>query len=76
MSLTIAVRYENGVFSPLEKVTLPEHTVIRLVIPDMPPRKSRRQLKGILSGMDIQVNEQDIRNLRSEMWKSFPRDIS
>ena len=76
MSQTIAVRYENGVFFPLEKVTLPEHTVIRLVIPDMSPMKSRRQLKGILSGMDIQVNEHDIRNLRTEMWKSFPRDIS
>lgn len=76
MSQTIAVRYENGVFSPLEKVTLPEHTVIRLVIPDILPRKSCRQLKGMLSGMDIQVNEQDIRDLRTEMWKRFPRDIS
>ncbi len=76
MSQTITVRYENGVFFPLEKVSLPEHTIIRLVLPDRPPRRSGKQLKGSLSGMDIHIDEQDIRSVRSDMWKNFPRDIS
>ena len=76
MSQTIAARYENGVFLPLEKVVLPDHALIRLVITDAPTPKPRKQLKGMLSGLCIDVTEGDIRELRSEIWKSFPREIS
>ena len=76
MSQTIAARYENGVFLPLEKIVLPEHAVIRLVIPDAPAPKPRKQLKGMLAGLNIDVTDDDIRELRSEMWRNFPRDIS
>ena len=31
---TITAIYENGVFRPLEKVTLPEHTRIEIPVPD------------------------------------------
>lgn len=77
MSQTIAARYENGVFLPLENIVLPNHSVIRLIIPDLPPEKSRKPLKGMLSGFGLDVTDEDIRELRSEMWKNFPReDIS
>jgi len=75
MSQTIAARYENGVFLPLEKVLLPDHAFIHLVIPDAPTQKTRKPLKGMLSGLGIDVTEGDIRELRAEMWKNFPRDI-
>lgn len=74
MSRTIAARYDNGVFIPLEKVVLPDHAVIRLVIPDARPPKTGKQLKGALSGMGVMLDEQDVRDLRSEMWKNFPRN--
>jgi predicted DNA-binding antitoxin AbrB/MazE fold protein len=76
MPQTIAARYENGVFLPLEKVALPDHSLIRLVISDPPANKPRKQLKGILAGLDIDVTVEDIRELRSEMWQNFPRDIA
>lgn len=75
MSRTIAARYDNGVFVPLEKVVLPDHAVIRLVIPDAQPQGTRRkQLRGVLAGMGVKLDEQDVRDLRAEMWKNFPRD--
>jgi predicted DNA-binding antitoxin AbrB/MazE fold protein len=76
MSQTITARYENGVFLPLEHVALPDHSFIRLVIPDAPPQKPRKPLKGMLAGLGITVSEDNIRELRSELWKNFPRDIS
>lgn len=76
MSRTIAARYDNGVFVPLEKVTLPEHAIIRLEIPDEYSRRPHRQIKGMLAEMGIEVTEKDIHDIRSEMWKNFPRDIS
>ena len=75
MSQTISARYENGVFLPLEKFILPDHALIRLVIPDLPVTKPRKQLKGMLSGLGIDVTVEDVRELRSEMWRNFPRDI-
>jgi len=76
MSQTITARYENGVFLPLEKVALPDHAFIRLVISDTTAKKPRRPLKGMLAGLGIDVTEKDIRELRTEMWQNFPRNIS
>lgn len=78
MSQTIAARYENGVFLPLENIILPNHSVIRLIISDLPTPKARNtlKLKGILSDSGLDITDEDIRELRSEMWKNFPRDIS
>jgi predicted DNA-binding antitoxin AbrB/MazE fold protein len=73
MSQTIAARYENRGFLPLEHVVLPDNSYIRLVIPDAPIQKPRKQLKGMLAGLGITVTEDDICELRSEMWKNFPR---
>jgi hypothetical protein len=60
----------------LEHVVLPDHSFIRLVIPDAPTQKPRKRVKGMLAGLGINVSNDDIRELRSEMWKNFPRDIS
>ncbi len=75
MNQTIAARYDNGVFTPLEKVSLPDHSIIRLVISNVSSDKPRKPLKGLLSGMGIHLLEEDIRSARAEMWGKFPRDI-
>lgn len=46
MSQTIAARYENRVFLPLEKVILPDHALFHLVITDAHTPKPRKTLKG------------------------------
>jgi len=61
MSMTISARYENGVFLPLEKVVLPDHALIRLVISDTPTNKPRKPIKGMLAGLGVEVTENDIR---------------
>ncbi|MGB1286392.1 MAG: hypothetical protein ACPG7F_07670 [Aggregatilineales bacterium] len=38
---------------------------------DLEPRKS---LLGIWSDMNIDISEEDIRELRQDMWKNFPRE--
>lgn len=76
MNQTITARYENGVFLPMEKVSLPDHALIHLIITDAPTPKPSKPLKGMLTGLGINVAEGDINELRSEMWQKFPRDIS
>jgi predicted DNA-binding antitoxin AbrB/MazE fold protein len=74
MSQTITARYENGAFFPLEKIFLPEHSTIKLVIPDLPFTKPRPSLKGILANKGIHITEEDIAEARRECWGNFPRE--
>ena len=74
MSMIFTARYENGAFFPLEKVVLPEHSTIKLVIPDLPFTKTRPSAKGILANKGIHVTEEDIAEARRECWGNFPRE--
>lgn len=37
-------------------------------------REPRRSLYGILAHLDNDITEDDIREVRKEMWKNFPRE--
>jgi predicted DNA-binding antitoxin AbrB/MazE fold protein len=37
-AMTIAAKYEDGVFKPLENVEIPEGTVVEVRLPPSPPR--------------------------------------
>jgi hypothetical protein len=34
----------------------------------------KRNLKGLWADHNIDLNEQDLRDLRQEMWQNFPRE--
>lgn len=37
-------------------------------------KSPRRSLEGIWANLDVNVSEEDIREVRQEMWKNFPRE--
>ena len=39
------------------------------------PQKPRRSLRGLWKNLNIQITEQDIAEVRREMWGNFPRDL-
>jgi hypothetical protein len=42
---------------------------------EAPPRpKSLRSPEGLWADLDIDISEEDIAEVRREMWKEFPRD--
>jgi predicted DNA-binding antitoxin AbrB/MazE fold protein len=41
--MTIPARYENGVFRPLERVSIEEGTVVEVCLPDAPQTTGRRK---------------------------------
>lgn len=41
MSQAITAVYENGVFAPRTRVIIPEHTTVRISIPDTHSRKKK-----------------------------------
>lgn len=41
MSQAITAVYENGVFVPRTSVIIPEHTTVKISIPDIPARKRK-----------------------------------
>jgi hypothetical protein len=38
------------------------------------PKPPLRSPKGLWAGFNFSISEEDIRELRQEMWKNFPRD--
>jgi hypothetical protein len=38
------------------------------------PPKSLRSLEGLWADLNIGISEEDIAEVRREMWKNFPRD--
>ena len=38
------------------------------------PRPPLRSPEGLWAGFDIDISEEDIAELRRELWKNFPRD--
>lgn len=38
-------------------------------------KEPRRSLKGLWADLDIDITDEDIHELRREMWANFPRDI-
>ena len=38
------------------------------------PKPALRSPKGLWADLDINISEEDIAELRREMWKNFPRD--
>jgi hypothetical protein len=40
------------------------------------PAVIRRSLKGSMSDLGVDLNEGDFRQIRTEMWRSFPRDAA
>lgn len=45
--ITIAAKYESGVFKPLEEVNLTEGTRVEVQIPDEPPRRAPKSLREL-----------------------------
>ena len=45
--MTIPARYENGIFRPLEEVTIEEGTVVEVHVPGSEPPRGRRSIKGL-----------------------------
>ncbi|AFZ57244.1 DUF2281 domain-containing protein [Anabaena cylindrica FACHB-243] len=41
----------------------------------LPPKNPRPSFYGLWSDLDINITEQDITEIRQEMWAKFPRDI-
>jgi len=39
------------------------------------PAAPLRSPRGLWAEFDIDISEEDIRELRREMWKNFPRDF-
>lgn len=37
--------------------------------------KPRRSLKGALAHLGVQLDVEDVREMRREAWKNFPREI-
>ncbi len=46
MPKTIEAIYENGVFKPIKKVTIPEHSKIRIII--SPEKEWAKEIKSLL----------------------------
>ncbi len=40
-----------------------------------PPLQSLEGLEGLWAGQGIDISEEEITDLRKEMWANFPRDI-
>lgn len=38
-------------------------------------RKTRRNMKGALAHLGIHLDDDDVREMRREAWKNFPREI-
>jgi hypothetical protein len=47
----------------------------RLRIESNGPKKPRKSLAGAWADLGTNLSEEDIREVRSEMWKGFPRDF-
>jgi len=46
--MTIAAKYENGVFRPLEDVNIKEGTVVEVLVPvEQPPARMRPSIKDL-----------------------------
>ena len=70
MARIIRLRYENGVFKPIEKVRLPEQTVLEVPIEepaqeDLSPEEATRKLLELLKrphhlGKALYKNREDI----------------
>ena len=66
----------------LEKVrTLPPDKQSELLkfadslITEAQTKPQLRSPEGLWAGYDIDISEEDIRELRREMWKNFPREL-
>ncbi len=70
--MTLRGHVENGAIVVDDKAPLPEGAVVfieiqRLAVP-------RRNPCGILKGLGPDITEEDIAEVRREMWRNFPRD--
>jgi predicted DNA-binding antitoxin AbrB/MazE fold protein len=68
MSKTIEAIYENGVFRPLEPVSLPEGRHVSISLPDMP-----EQIKQRIRALE--EFEASFENLTPEGWRLFDEAI-
>jgi len=61
--------------SPLEKVRLVEQVMKTLEqeLEESPP-KPKRSLYGLWADQGIDISEEDIDEIRREMWSNFPRE--
>lgn len=74
--MTVSAKYENGVFKPLEDVSLSEGTIVEVKVPSAAaPRKVRPRSVGDFDFYGIWKDRTDIidsveyvNNLRSSLW--------
>jgi len=58
--MNIPARYENGVFRPLERVSIKEGTVVEVQVPDDAQRLPRRKSIKDLSFFGMWADREDI----------------
>ncbi len=64
---TLSPTQQQQLLSIAEQFAIVDHEV-----PPSPVR--RRSLQGLWSNIGIDITEQDLREVRREMWSSFPRE--
>lgn len=47
---------------------------VEVIEQETKPKKQRRDLEGALAHLNIHVSIEDIKEMRKEAWKNFPRD--
>lgn len=61
--------------SPLEKVRLMERLVVTLETDlKKQDKKPHKSLYGLWADLNVNVSEEDIDEMRREMWRNFPRE--
>jgi predicted DNA-binding antitoxin AbrB/MazE fold protein len=64
MSRTIKAVYENGVFRPLEAVTLPESEHVQVIVPE-----AVEEIRRCLAALD--AFDASLEDLTEEQWQRF-----
>lgn len=69
---------EEKVLQKLRELTPGKQEQVLLYISQLQSenRPPRRSLLGLWADLDVKIGEEDIAEVRREMWGTFPRDIS
>lgn len=55
---TVTAIYEHGVFRPLEKVDLPEHSRVEIPLPEAPSAPSDAALDAVYAALNIRFRSE------------------
>ncbi len=74
--MTVRGHVENGVIVVDSPTPLPEGAVVEIEIKIATEQRAEPQNNpfGLLKGTGPEITEEDIAEMRREMWRNFPRD--